>query len=46
MIADEYLLIKDLSKAQALYKKSIQVYERENWVELANDIRSKIDLTE
>lgn len=44
IVADEYMLIKEFSKANSLYERSLQVYEKENWKELAEDIRIKIGI--
>lgn len=42
LIADEYMLTKDVQKAQALYSRSLTMYEKENWSILAENIKAKM----
>lgn len=46
LIADEYLSIKDLQKAQALYNRSLEMYEKESWTPLVASIKEKLAIIE
>lgn len=46
MIADEYFHNKDLRKAQALYNRSIALYEKEGWSPLVKSIKEKLSVIE
>lgn len=42
MMANEYLLGKNLPKAQALYRRSLNMYEKECWTILVDEIKYKL----
>lgn len=46
MIADEYLLSKDLAKSHLYYIRSLTMYEKEGWTFLADRIKGKLSLVE
>lgn len=43
LIADEYSSNQDLQKAQALYNRSMAIYEKENWTPLVDHIKAKMN---
>lgn len=45
MIADEYQLINEYQKAQALWSRSLVWYEKESWTQLAKNISHKLTVS-